>query len=166
MVAAIVNAGLGNVKSIKRMIEFVGGSAEIVDDAARDLAVGILRRLRVTRDVRRDVVMALDRAQVGLQPVLLDAGPHTVEPAGDARVPNIYSTGDAVRWVYSLNADVRPGNSGGPLLTARGQVAGIVFARAEDQPNRGYAMGDAALRNLLARSGGLTSTVPSGHCTR
>lgn len=96
----------------------------------------------------------------------LTLGDARVLAAGDARVPNIYSTGDAVRWVYSLNADVRPGNSGGPLLTARGQVAGIVFARAEDQPNRGYAMGDAALRDLLARSGGLTSTVPSGHCTR
>lgn len=31
MTAAIVNAGLGNVKSIKRMIEFVGGAAEIID---------------------------------------------------------------------------------------------------------------------------------------
>ncbi|MDH7976095.1 imidazole glycerol phosphate synthase subunit HisH [Sphingomonas sp. AR_OL41] len=34
MVEAIVNAGLGNVKSIKRMIEFVGGSAEILDSPA------------------------------------------------------------------------------------------------------------------------------------
>ena len=31
MTAAIVNAGLGNVKSIKRMIEYIGGSATIVD---------------------------------------------------------------------------------------------------------------------------------------
>ncbi|WP_202235142.1 MarP family serine protease [Actinacidiphila reveromycinica] len=54
--------------------------------------------------------------------------------------PDIYHRGTVHRDVYSLYATVRAGNSGGPLLTTGGQVAGVVFAKSLDDSNTGYAL--------------------------
>ncbi|WP_333768170.1 MarP family serine protease [Streptomyces sp. IBSBF 2435] len=58
----------------------------------------------------------------------------------EATGPDIYHRGTVHRDVYSLYATVRQGNSGGPLLTADGQVAGVVFAKSLDDSNTGYAL--------------------------
>jgi len=84
---------------------------------------------------------------------------------GTVSVPDIYDARDAPRDVYSLAAAVKPGNSGGPLLTAAGTVAGVVFARAEDGSDRGYAMTSTVLSPVVAKAPTLTSTVSSGRCT-
>jgi S1-C subfamily serine protease len=68
--------------------------------------------------------------------------------AGAARVRNvisavgedIYGGPGVTREVYSLYADVEPGNSGGPLLSKDGRLAGVVFARSLDDPHTGYAL--------------------------
>ena len=39
----------------------------------------------------------------------------------NARGPDIYHRSEVTREVYSLYADVEPGNSGGPLLTTDGR---------------------------------------------
>ena len=57
-----------------------------------------------------------------------------------ANAPNIYSTVYVTRDIYSLRAQVRPGNSGGPLLATNGDVYGIVFAASMDSPDTGYAL--------------------------
>jgi S1-C subfamily serine protease len=54
--------------------------------------------------------------------------------------PDIYHRGTVHRDVYSLYATVRQGNSGGPLLTPDGKVAGVVFAKSLDDANTGYAL--------------------------
>ncbi|WP_417563642.1 MarP family serine protease [Microbacterium sp.] len=95
----------------------------------------------------------------------LTAGDATVIATGTAPVPDIYDQGTAMRPLYSLRATVRPGNSGGPVLTAKGTVAGVVFARVEGASDRGYAIVETAVKDLVARSGSLSATVPSGHCT-
>jgi S1-C subfamily serine protease len=58
----------------------------------------------------------------------------------EADGPDIYHRGTVHRDVYSLYADVRQGNSGGPLLTSSGEVAGVVFAKSLDDANTGYAL--------------------------
>ncbi|MFS0867078.1 MarP family serine protease [Microbacterium sp. 179-B 1A2 NHS] len=83
---------------------------------------------------------------------------------GDALVADIYDDGTASREIYALEANVRPGNSGGPLLTEDGEVTGVVFARGEDDEERGYAMTSAELAPALeARAD--DEPVASGACT-
>jgi S1-C subfamily serine protease len=69
-----------------------------------------------------------------------DARSARVRAVQHARGPDIYQNRQVTREIYSLYATVRPGNSGGPLLSARGGVAGVVFAAAIDDPHTGYAL--------------------------
>ena len=85
--------------------------------------------------------------------------------AGTAPVPDIYDESSALRDIYALAAEVHPGNSGGPLLTERGEVAGVVFARADSNEARGYAMTTTELQQVLDGAAGWIDAVPSGRCT-
>jgi S1-C subfamily serine protease len=75
-----------------------------------------------------------------------------------AKGPNIYDNRTVVREIYALRGRVRPGNSGGPLVSPNGQVYGVVFAAAADDPQTGYALtaaevaGDAQLGRTAASS--------------
>jgi uncharacterized membrane protein required for colicin V production len=96
-------------------------------------------------------------------------GPFTM---GDARVlssgvvgvPDIYDARSTDRDIYALQATVSPGNSGGPLLTAAGSVAGLVFARSADSDDRGYAMTPTVFSDIVAEAPTLTAPVSSGRC--
>ncbi|MCU1587200.1 MAG: Colicin production protein [Frankiales bacterium] len=57
-----------------------------------------------------------------------------------AKGPDIYQHKTVVREIYALRARVRPGNSGGPLISTQGAVYGVVFAAAADDPETGYAL--------------------------
>ncbi|MDJ1113462.1 MarP family serine protease [Microbacterium dauci] len=83
---------------------------------------------------------------------------------GNAIVADIYDDGTAPREIYALEADVRPGNSGGPLLTQDGEVTGVVFARGDDDEQRGYAMTTNELAPALEVSPD-ADAVSSGACT-
>lgn len=54
--------------------------------------------------------------------------------------PDIYGDGSVVREVYSLRGLIRPGNSGGPIVTTQGHVAGVVFAASVTDDDTGYAL--------------------------
>ena len=56
------------------------------------------------------------------------------------RSPDIYGDGTVIRQVYSLRALIRPGNSGGPIVTSAGDVAGLVFAASVSDQDTGYAL--------------------------
>jgi S1-C subfamily serine protease len=96
-------------------------------------------------------------------------GPYDVEPArirGEQRLrsPDIYGNGTVVREVYSLRALVRPGNSGGPLVSSSGKVLGVVFAASVTDRNTGYAL--TASQVAQAAAAGLTHSRPvdTGGC--
>ncbi|HWM73609.1 MAG TPA: MarP family serine protease, partial [Nocardioides sp.] len=56
------------------------------------------------------------------------------------RSPDIYGDGTVIREVFSLRGLVRPGNSGGPIVTSAGDVAGVVFAASVTDDDTGYAL--------------------------
>lgn len=96
-------------------------------------------------------------------------GPFTSTPArvlaiSDERVADIYGEASNVREVATLAADVQPGNSGGPLITLDGSVAGLVFARNAEHMNLGYATTIAQLQPLLDEAGLLSAPVTPGRC--
>lgn len=56
---------------------------------------------------------------------------------------DIYGRSLATRDVYQIQAQVRPGNSGGPFVRANGQVIGVVFAASTTDAGVGYALTSA-----------------------
>jgi S1-C subfamily serine protease len=56
------------------------------------------------------------------------------------RSPDIYGEGSVLREVYSLRGRVRPGNSGGPIVSSAGDAVGMVFAASVTDPDTGYAL--------------------------
>lgn len=96
-------------------------------------------------------------------------GPFTSTPAhvlsaGVVPVFDIYEESAAPREIFALEANVQPGNSGGPLLTGDGEVAGVVFARGDDGSGRGFAMTNAELLPVLDRVSRADDTVSTGRC--
>lgn len=69
-----------------------------------------------------------------------DAQPARIRDVGPITGPNIYDSGDVTREIYTIRALVRSGNSGGPLVSPGGQVLGVIFAAAADDPNTGFAV--------------------------
>jgi S1-C subfamily serine protease len=54
--------------------------------------------------------------------------------------PNIYDDQEENRDVYTVYAQVRSGNSGGPLIEPNGEVIGVVFGAAVEDSNTGFAL--------------------------
>jgi S1-C subfamily serine protease len=78
---------------------------------------------------------------------------------------DIYGDGRVLREILSIRAEVRPGNSGGPVVDRNGKVVGVVFASSVDSDNTGYAM--TAEQVAPAVTGGVSavSEVRTGACT-
>lgn len=98
-------------------------------------------------------------------------GPFNSHPArvvdvGTVNVPDIYSNNATGRDVYTLAADVQQGESGGPLLSQDGLVAGVIFAKGATSPDVGYAMTRNEAGPVVAQAPGLTAAVESGQCIR
>jgi S1-C subfamily serine protease len=114
----------------------------VVFDPVRDLAVLDVPDLRAPALPRAADLRRGDTAVVAGFP--LD-GPYRLDAARvrevlSARGEDIYGRRPSVREVYSLYARVRPGNSGGPLLSPDGQVVGVIFAKSLDADDTGYAL--------------------------
>ena len=75
---------------------------------------------------------------------------------------NIYNDGTATREIYSIRSTVRPGNSGGPLLTTDGRVFGVVFARSTSDAETGYVLTVDEVASDARSAAGATTPVDTG----
>ncbi|SDT56287.1 Colicin V production protein [Pseudarthrobacter equi] len=90
--------------------------------------------------------------------------PATVQDIATVLVPDIYGNNPAPEDIYRLAGDVQPGNSGGPLLTTDGQVAGVIFAKATTDSDVGFAITMDELNPVAAQASSLSAPVSSGQC--
>jgi S1-C subfamily serine protease len=95
-------------------------------------------------------------------------GPYSVASArfGDTSQvisQDAYGRGPVQRTISSLRADVRSGNSGGPVVDARGRVLGTVFAATTSGAPGGFAVPNSILDRALG--GNPESAVDTGPCT-
>lgn len=99
-------------------------------------------------------------------------GPAAVDAAFEATGLDIYGHNETVREVYELNAIVRPGNSGGPLVASGdsaegvpdGTVIGVVFARSTTNSNVGYALAMPKVAADIAKGEQSTTSSGTGPC--
>ncbi len=96
-------------------------------------------------------------------------GPFQVAPAGimasfEAEGRDIYGQGLTVRNVYEIQAKVRPGNSGGPLVQLDGQVIGVVFSRSTTNGDIGYALTSPGVLARVRQAESSSKAVGTGAC--
>ena len=82
----------------------------------------------------------------------------------DITGPDIYESGEVTREIYTIRALVRSGNSGGPLVTPDGQVLGVIFAAAADDPNTGFAVTADEAARVAAAGQERTNETNTGDC--
>ncbi|MGA5204675.1 MarP family serine protease [Streptomyces variegatus] len=92
----------------------------------------------------------------------LDLQAATVANRVRATGQNIYNDGTATREIYSIRSTVRPGNSGGPLLTTDGRVFGVVFARSTTDAETGYVLTADEVASDARDAAGATAPVDTG----
>nr|WP_277351275.1 MarP family serine protease [Micromonospora sp. HNM0581] len=140
----------------------------VVYDPDRDLAV-----LYVPGLPGPSMRFAAGNASTGADAIVLGFpldGPYNAQSARIRDVdritgPDIYSSGNVNREIYTIRALVRSGNSGGPLLSSNGLVLGVIFAAAADDPNTGFAVTAAEARPVALAGAARTRGTDTGDCT-
>jgi S1-C subfamily serine protease len=111
------------------------------------------RRASVARvDRRLDLAVLRVPGVRGERPRLAEnADANTVlgRPAPVVRRIAARVDGGPARPALELRADVSPGDSGAPLVTSTGRVAGVVFARSSSRPSTAYAVDASAVAQML-----------------
>ncbi|WP_406168012.1 MarP family serine protease [Streptomyces sp. NBC_00996] len=145
----------------------VGRSYEarvVLFDAQKDVAVLYVPGLRAPVLGFDDSASRGDSAVVAGYPQDggLDLQAATVASRIDATGQNIYNTDTVTREIYSIRSTVRPGNSGGPLLTTDGKVYGVVFARSTSDDETGYVLTADEVAGDARRAANATAPVDTG----
>lgn len=139
----------------------------IVFDPRNDVAIlhvpGLSLPVLPTRATARDA------SAVAIMGYPLD-GPFDVEPGRigqteTVNTQNAYGVGHVLRSITALRGRVRPGNSGGPLVDAHGQVMATVFAALTGTSRAGgFAVPNALSLADLRRGEAKLSPVGTGSC--
>ena len=158
----------------------LGVDAPTVTDRARGVHAARIVHLDTVHDL---AVLAVDDADLPVMPVgaeltggasasvlgYPDGGPFastpaTVQAVGEVPLGDVLTGAASMVDVYTLAADIRHGYSGGPVVDAAGNLAGLVFARAPGSDAVGYALTADTIAPVVAAAPGMTATVPSGDC--
>ncbi|WP_213814090.1 MarP family serine protease [Glaciihabitans sp. dw_435] len=154
----------------KPVVEVPGGEALqgtiVYFDPIGDLAVIAVTGLSAPS---LDLVDSLPVGSVGVTNGYPLGGPFVSTPArvislASSPVADIYGQNPVPRHIYSLAADIQPGDSGGPLLDTSGDVAGVVFAKNATVGNVGYAIAMDELAPVADEAASLRASVSSGSC--
>jgi S1-C subfamily serine protease len=146
-----------------------GLDADVIDfDPHDDVAV-----LRVP-DLHEPVLRMAADPQSGTAAAILGYpldGSFDVEPGRIGQTETVstedaYGRGPVQRSITPLRGRVRPGNSGGPMIDAKGQVVATVFAAITGSPTGegGFAVPNALVAAQLNAARSQVHSVPTGPC--
>jgi S1-C subfamily serine protease len=130
-------------------------------DPDRDLSI-----LAVPNLPAAPLAFAGDMAKSGSDAVLLgypeDRGDFAAIPARIREViqlegPDIYKSKTVSRTVYTTRGAPQHGMSGGPLINREGEVLGVAFGAAIDDPDTGFVL---TAKEIAPQLSDLTNTVP------
>lgn len=79
---------------------------------------------------------------------------------------NIYNQGTTERSVHSIKADIKQGNSGGPLVAVDGSVIGVVFAESSSYQDVGYTLTMDQVIDTLTKAKNSGQSVSTGACAQ
>jgi S1-C subfamily serine protease len=94
-----------------------------------------------------------------------DSEPARIRSEERLRGPDIYGDKTVTRKAFSIWAQVRPGNSGGPLLSSKGTVYGVVFAASVEDNRTGYVLTAEQVSEDAAAGAKATQEVSTHSCT-
>jgi len=94
-----------------------------------------------------------------------DSEPARIRSEERLRGPDIYGDKTVTRRAFSIWASVRPGNSGGPLLSPKGTVYGVVFAASVEDNRTGYVLTAGQVSADAAAGLKATQEVSTRSCT-
>lgn len=143
----------------------------------------VLRARVVLFDPERDVALlyvpglslsplAMGPAGPGTQGAAIgypNGGPEQVLPAVidqevEAQGRDIYEQNLVTRQIWVIEANVQPGNSGGPLVDLSGRVLGVIFAASTSQQGQAYALTDNEVQPDIQQGAGATQATGVGSC--
>jgi len=146
-----------------------GLDADVIDfDPHDDIAV-----LRVN-GLHEPVLHLAANAQSGTAAAILgypldgsfDKEPGRIGQTETVSTEDAYGNGPVLRSITALRGRVRPGNSGGPMIDAGGQVAATVFAAitGSTSGDGGFAVPNALVRTQLKAALARNAPVSTGAC--
>ncbi|MFD4195328.1 MULTISPECIES: MarP family serine protease [Amycolatopsis] len=136
-------------------------------DPEVDVAVLAVPRLDAT-----PLRLAPEAAKAGDSAIVLGYpldGPYRATPARirnqiTLQGPDIYDSRTVRRDVYTVRAQVRSGNSGGPLVDPQGQVVGVVFGASVEDADTGFTLTGNQVRPVIESAPSLSARVSTGAC--
>jgi S1-C subfamily serine protease len=92
------------------------------------------------------------------------ATPARVRGRINLRGPDIYDANTVQRDVFTVRAEIRSGNSGGPMVTPDGRVIGVVFGAAVEDPETGFTLTAEQVRAEVDAAPSQSARVSTGSC--
>jgi S1-C subfamily serine protease len=140
----------------------------VVFDPERDLAVIDVQGLSLPSLSFASATVKTDADSIVLGYPLdgpYDAEPSRVRDVRPISGPDIYNDHTVTRDIYTIRGLVRSGNSGGPLIASDGDVLGVVFAAAADDPQVGFALTASEAAPVVKAGRSADQGVSTGSCT-
>jgi S1-C subfamily serine protease len=131
-----------------------------IDVAVLSVATGAIRPLRFTNATAGEGVAILGFPENGPYDVAVGR----VRADQRLRSPDIYGHGTVIRDVLSLRGQIRPGNSGGPVVDSAGRVVGVVFAASVTSDDTGYALSSRQVSQAAATGQASSRPVSTQGC--